>query len=585
MTAKGLWVSSIGLTLVLIVAPSIAQQQDGSKPDTTKADNQAPPAKGDSKKKAAAKSGQQRETVAKPLTEKERKKKEAALKKELETPWKKWLNEDVSYIITDEERKAFKQFNTDEEREQFVEQFWLRRDPTPDTVENEFKEEHYRRIAYANEHFASGIPGWKADRGRIYITFGPPDEIDSHPSGGTYQRPSAEGGGETSTYPFEDWRYRYIEGIGNDIMIEFVDTTMSGEYRMTMDPSEKDALLYVPNAGLTLAEQMGLSSKTARFQRTDGTHMGAPLGGTPASYDEFTRLEQFAKLQQAPKVKFKDLEAVIGTRITFNVLPMNTRIDYIRVTDASVLTNISIQFDNRDLQFQTKEGVSKSVIHLFGRVTTMTRRPVTTFEKDLEVPISADLLSQYQKQRAIYQESVPLAPGRYKLNVVAKDVIGGNLNNYEIALDVPHFEEEKLASSSLILADQIDRLPRKSIGGGMFAIGDSKVRPRVGATFNKNEDEKMGIYFQVYNFQPDEKTQKPSGEISYEIDKVNSTDKLYEFTEDLAKIPNASANQVIVEKLLPLKSIPPGTYTLKVKAVDKRANQSLQLPPANFIVN
>ena len=143
----------------------------------------------------------QRETVAKPMTEKERKKKEERLRKELETPYRKWLNEDVAYIITDEERTAFKRLQTDEEREQFIEQFWLRRDPTPDTVENEFKEEHYRRIAYANEHFASGIPGWKTDRGRIYITYGPPDEIESHPSGGTYERPPEEGGGETSTYP------------------------------------------------------------------------------------------------------------------------------------------------------------------------------------------------------------------------------------------------------------------------------------------------------------------------------------------------------------------------------------------------
>ncbi|HKD07190.1 MAG TPA: GWxTD domain-containing protein [Bryobacteraceae bacterium] len=567
MNSKGLWVSSIGLTLVLIVAPSIAQQQD------------------DKSTKKSAKSDPKRETVAKPLTDKERKKKEAALKKELETPWKKWLNEDVAYIITDEERKAFKQFNTDEEREQFVEQFWLRRDPTPDTIENEFKEEHYRRIAYANEHYASGIPGWKTDRGRIYITFGPPDEIDSHPSGGTYERPAAEGGGETSTYPFEDWRYRYIEGIGNDVMIEFVDTTMTGEYRMTMDPSEKDALLYVPGAGLTLAEQMGLSSKTARFQRTDGTHLGSPLGGTPASYDEFTRLEQYAKLQKPPAVKFKDLEAAISTRITYNILPMVARIDYIRITDNSVLTDISVQFDNRDLQFQTKDGVSKSVLHMFGRITTMTRRPVTTFEKDLEVPMAPDLLAQYQKQRSIYQEPVILAPGRYRLNVVVKDVIGGNMNNYEVALDVPHFEEDKLASSSLILADKIEKLPTKNIGGGQFAIGDTKVRPRIGAKFDKSEDEKLGIYFQVYNFQPDEKTQKPSGQISYEISKVNSTDKMVDFTEDLSKVPNASANQVTVEKLLPLKNIPPGTYTLKVKATDTRGNQTIQLPPANFIVN
>jgi GWxTD domain-containing protein len=551
----GLLASTVGLTLLLTVVPSIAQKKAAEKP---------------------------RETVAKPMTDKQRKAKEARLKKELETPWKKWQNEDVAYIITDEERKAFKQFQTDEEREQFVESFWLRRDPTPDTVENEFKEEHYRRIAYANEHYASGIPGWKSDRGRIYITFGPADEIESHPSGGSYQRPSAEGGGTTSTYPFEDWRYRYIEGIGNDVMIEFVDPTMTGEYRMTMDPSEKDALLYVPNAGLTLSEQMGLSSKTARFQRTDGTHLGTPLGGTPASMNQFSRLEQFAKLQKPPAIKFKDLEAVVNSRITFNILPMLVRIDYIRVTETSVLANITVQFENKDLQFQAKEGLQKSVINMLGRITTMTRRPVTNFEKSLEINIAPEMLTKMTTQRSIYQQSVPLAPGRYRLNVVAKDVIGGNLNNYEIALDVPHFDDEKLASSSLILADTIEKLPIKSIGGGMFAIGDTKVRPRLGDKFNR--DEKMGIYMQVYNFLPDEKTQKPSGSIAYEISKVGSTDKVLEFSEDIAKVPNASASQVTVEKLLPLKALNPGTYTLKVKATDAKGNQSLQ-QQTNFTVN
>src|SRR6202051_1517076 len=232
------------------------------------------------------------ETVSKPLTDKQKKAKEKQLRKELETPYKKWLNEDVAWIITDEERSAFKRLQTDEEREQFIEQFWLRRDPTPDTIENEFKEEHYRRIAYANERYASGIPGWKSDRGRIYITYGPPDEIEDHSSGGTYERPPEEGGGTTSTFPFQQWRYRWIEGVGTNIIIEFVDPTMSGEFRMTMDPSEKDALLYVPNAGLTMSEQMGLSSKTDRFNRTDGTHLGTPMGGQPESMNEFPRLEQ-----------------------------------------------------------------------------------------------------------------------------------------------------------------------------------------------------------------------------------------------------------------------------------------------------
>src|SRR5438105_798788 len=310
--------------------------------------------------KKAKTDSESRETVAKPMTEKERKRRDAKLRKELETPYKKWLSEDVGYIITDEERKAFSRLATDEERQNFIEQFWLRRDPTPDTEENEFKEEHYRRIAYANEHYASGIPGWKADRGRIYIMFGPPDENESHPSGGTYERPIEEGGGSTSTYPFEKWRYRYIEGIGSDINIEFVDPTMTGEYRMTMDPSEKDALLMVPNAGLTLYEQMGLSSKPDRFNRTDGTHLGTAFRGTPASMGEFERLEQFAKLQKPPVIKFKDLEASVNTTIKFNILPIQVRADYFPLTESSVLTNVTLQFENRDLQFQAKEGVQKA---------------------------------------------------------------------------------------------------------------------------------------------------------------------------------------------------------------------------------
>jgi len=223
MNATRLSIACVSLSIVIGVF-AVAQQTD---------QNQNPP---DTKKTSTA---PQRETISRPLSEREKKKREEKLRKELETPYRKWLNEDVAYIITDEERAAFKRLQTDEEREQFIEQFWLRRDPTPDTVENEFKEEHYRRIAYSNEHYASGIPGWKTDRGRIYITYGPPDEIDSHPSGGTYERPPEEGGGETSTYPFEQWRYRHIEGIGTNVIIEFVDPTLSGEFRMTMDPNAK----------------------------------------------------------------------------------------------------------------------------------------------------------------------------------------------------------------------------------------------------------------------------------------------------------------------------------------------------------
>jgi GWxTD domain-containing protein len=530
------------------------------------------------KKEAAAPA---RETIAKPLSEKERRKREERLRKELETPYRKWLSEDVAYIITDEERTAFKRLSTDEEREQFIEQFWLRRDPTPDSAENEFKEEHYRRIAYANERYASGIPGWKADRGRIYITFGPPDEIESHPSGGTYERPPEEGGGTTSTFPFEKWRYRWIEGIGTDIIIEFVDPTMTGEYRMTMDPSEKDALLMVPNAGLTLMEQMGLASKADRFNRTDGTRLGEAFGGTPMRMNQFERLEQFAKLQKPPQVKFKDLEAAVTSKITFNILPMRVRADYFPLTGTSVQTNVTLQFDNKDLNFQAKEGVQKAVVNIYGRITTMSRRVINVFEDTVTVDSPMELLEAMSKRSSIYQKSIPLPPGMYRLNVVAKDVIGGNMNNYEMALQIPHFDEEKLTGSTIVLADLIEKVPTRSIGTGQFVIGSSKVRPRLSEQFRR--DEKLGIYFKLYNLSADEKTHKPNGTIEYEVVKNGTNEKIFEFAEEISSMPGASAQQVTVEKLLPLKDLQPGQYTLKIRVLDKNANQTLT-PTAQFTV-
>jgi len=524
----------------------------------------------------------QRETIAKPMSEKERRRRDDRLKKELASPFKKWLSEDVTYIISDEERAAFRRLSTDEEREQFIEQFWLRRDPTPDTIENEFKEEHYRRIAYANEHYASGIQGWRADRGKIYIMYGPADEIESHPSGGSYERPIEEGGGTTSTFPFETWRYRYIEGIGSDITIEFVDPTMSGEYRMTMDPSEKDALLYVPGAGLTMYEQMGLSQKSDRFNRSDGTHLGTGNEAQGNKMNEFSRLEQFAKLQKPPAVKFKDLEAVVSSRINYNMLPVKVRADFMRMTETTVLAMVTIQIDNKDLQFLNKEGVSKATVNMYARISSMGRRTVNVWEDPVVIESPSEMLEAASKRASIYQHPVYLAPGAYRLNVVVKDVVGGAMSSQELALHVPRYEEDKLASSSVILADLLEKVPSRSIGAGQFVIADSKVRPRLSESFRR--DEKMGIYVQFYNFKPDEKTQKPDASIDYEVVRNGSNQKIWAFTEDVKSMPGASAQQVTVEKLLPLKALDPGQYTLKMKVTDRLRNQVLN-QDASFNVN
>src|SRR4051812_20190092 len=399
-----------------------------------------------------AQSQQEQDPLKRPLTEKQRKQQQKEFNKETGKFYKKWMDEDVRWIISDEEKAAFKTLSNDEERDAFIENFWLRRDPTPDTVENEYKEEHFRRIAYANEHFAAGVPGWRTDRGRIYIMYGKADEIESHPSGGYYQRPSEEGGGSTSTYPFETWRYRYLEGIGQEIILEFVDTCMCNEYHMTMDRTEKDALLHVPGAGLTQMEEMGMSSKADRFTGSGLERLGPGMYGNSAQDNQFNRLEQFAKLNTPPPVKFKDLEEVVSHKISMSLMPFDVRWDFVRVTSDTVLMPVTVQMKNRDITFNTKDTVSTGVVNIFGRLTTLSGKVAQTFEDTVTVSQPSELLPKILDSDNVYWKALPLRPGRYRLDLVLKDVNGDRVGTWSKGVVVPEFADDKLASSTLILA-------------------------------------------------------------------------------------------------------------------------------------
>jgi len=501
---------------------------------------------------------------------KEQKQKMKRTLKELDNSFKTWLNEDVTYIISPEERTAFLQLETNEEREQFIEQFWLRRSSNPDMPDNDFKEEHYRRIAYTNEHYASGIPGWKTDRGRIYIIWGAPDEIESHPTGGTYDRPMEEGGGSTTTYPWERWRYRYLEGIQENVELEFVDPSGSGEYHLTMDPSEKDALLMVPGAGLTMMESMGLASKTDRFTRSDGTHLGTSLGGTPASLNEFTRLELYAKVQRPPEVKYKDLEALVTSRMVRDQVKFNYRTDFLKVTNDTVLVPVTVQVPNNQLQFKNKDGVYSASLNIFGRVSTLTNRVVQTFEDSVSRDYPESLYKQSMKLSSVYQKSLPLRPGLYRLDLVIKDVDSGNVGAINTRLAVPRYEDEKLEASTLILADQIEHVPAKQIGTGQFVLGSSKVRPRLEADFTTAD--KLGIYLQIYNLKGDEKTHKSNASFVYTVKKGDQ--QVMQFKETSADMKQ-TGDQVTIERLLPLATLAVGKYTLEVNATDLLANVTI----------
>jgi GWxTD domain-containing protein len=512
---------------------------------------------------------------------KQRSQRDKDLYKELDSQYKKWLNEDVVYIISPEERSAFLHLQTNEEREQFIEQFWQRRNPDPESAQNTFKEEHYRRIAYTNEHYSSGIPGWKTDRGRIYIMWGPPDEVQSNPSGGSYNRPSSEGGGETSTYPFEDWRYRYLEGIGENVELEFVDPTMTGEYKLTTDPSEKDALLYVPGAGLTQMESMGLASKNSRFNNTDGTHMPSSLGGgTPETLNEFTRLELYSKINQAPPVKFKDLEAVVTSRLVRDQVKFQYRTDFLRITSDTVLVPITIQIPTKQLSFQQKNGVESANVNLFGRITSLSGRIVNTFEDTVRRDVPTASLQQSLATASIYQKAIPLSPGLYRLDIVLKDTNNGNVGVVNTRLAVPRFEDDSLSSSTLILADQIQRVSSHDIGLGQFVLGDVKVRPRIDTTFNASDQ--MGVFLQVYNLKVDDKTHKADASVEYRVTKDKGTDPVLKFDIGQDKLPE-HGEELTLENIITLGSLAPGNYKLEVAVTDNLSKKTIT-PTTNFTV-
>ena len=496
----------------------------------------------------------------------------SVLQEEREDYFKKWLVEDVRYIISAEEKGVLKRLTTPEEKEHFIEQFWFRRDPDPISSINEFKEEHYRRIAYANERFSSGIAGWLSDRGRIYIIHGPPAEIEAHPSGGTYHRPSYEGGGSTSTFPFEIWRYRHLEGVGQDVELEFVDPSFSGEYRLATHPEEKDALLRVPGAGLTLAEELGLASKAERPFFSPGNREHYQLMTQRMKDNPFVRYETYSKVQQAKPIKYRDLKELVKVNLSFDNLAFQTRQDYIRLNDRQVLVPLTLALNNRDLTFREEKGVHVARVAVYGLITSITNRVVQEFDDDLITSFRSESLMEGLLKVSLYQKVLPLdRKMRYKLELVVKDLNSGRTGVFSQAIIPPSYSEEKLTLSSLILSDHIRPLGEIPTDDPMFVIGDVWVRPSLTNRFLLANP--LGIYLQVYNAAFDQSSQLPSLEVRYSISRGGVL--IREATDASGdSVQFSSGRRIVLVKPLPIDDLKPGKYRVKVTVHDRIRDQA-----------
>jgi len=571
--------AALGCGLIFIPMSGLVAQQSGS----------TQPAATQPQAQPASSQGDDYDPRKRERSDKEKIAATNAYKGELHGAYKTWLNQDVVWIISEDESKAFKSLSNDDERDAFIENFWLRRNPSPDSPDNEFREEHYRRIQYANDHFAAGKPGWKTDRGHIYIAYGKPDSIDSHPSGGAYQRPMDEGGGQTSTFPFETWHYRYLEGVGENIDLEFVDSCMCGDYHFTIDRSEKDALLRTPGAGLTEYEQMGSANKADRFKGGNMENLGTGPMASQNQSKEFDRIELAAKVFAPPPVHFKDLENFISEHKLMSGpnFPFDVRTDFIRVTENTVLVPVTLQLRNRDITFVTKDGVSKGVVNILGKVTTLTHKTVQTFEDTVSVEEPAELLEKSLNKRSVYWKAIPLFPGLYRLDIAIKDVNNpDHVGLYGQGINVPTFHDEKLATSSLILADEMNTVSSREIGAGNCVIGNIKICPRVMATaatpVNFKRSQQLNFWMQVYNLGIDETSKSNKATVTYQIiDSATNTVILEKELE--SKDLGAHSDQVTVEKTLSMAGLQPGKYKVTIKINDTISKQEIA-QSAPFVV-
>ena len=514
-------------------------------------------------------------TLSKSSSKKDDKKK-SKQSGDLADHYKKWLNEDVVYIISDEEKSVFKNLKNEEERESFVEQFWARRNPDPRSYDNTFKEEHYRRIAYANQYYTSGIQGWRTDRGRIYIMFGKPDELESHPTGGTYDRTIYEGGGTTSTYPFEKWWYRHIDGVGDDIEIEFVDKSMSGEYRMAMMPDEKDALMNVPNAGLTLAEEMGFSKKEDRAYFNPAS-MNDPESQanrmTRAKDMPFNRMERYFSLQKPPQIKFDDLKSIVTAKVIYTTLPYDLRIDYIKLSADRVLVPITVELSNKELEFKKEYDFNQATVNVYGVVTNLTGRIMREFEDVISVEFLDQYFERGKNKRSEYQHIVSLPPGqRFKLELVLKDVNSNSAGTTSVGLSVPKYEEGTLHTSSIILTSSVSAAPANADQFEQYVIGDMKILPDVKTEYLPGQV--LLPYMQIYDMQIDQTSQKPSLDVTFTIKSKGDV------VEEIPGTPTNSeqffyGQRVVLLGRLPLKNMAPGKYTLEIKVLDNISNRAV----------
>ncbi len=480
---------------------------------------------------------------------------------------RKWLTEEVSYIMTAEERATFERLPTGLDREQFIGQFWERRNPYPGVLENLFEERFYRRIAYANEEFSSTVPGWKTDRGRIFIMYGFPDEIEPHPSGGTLPVADERGIHQSVSYPFDVWRYQCVEGVGRNITVVFADPKASDDVHLMLDPKLGDPFEHAQRAQW----HFGLQSQEDL----------APCGTEPIVWrlPPTTRLDPFAKVDVLWRTELTGLSGAVASHLSLHQLPFQVRADFIPLTEATGLVPIALEVANRELQFDLRGDTKVARLQVYGQFSTLAGRVGGEFGRELSQEVPSPEFPKHVQASTLYQQLVPLPPGIYKLTIAVKDLASGRAGLTNLRVEVPALRPGMLCASSVILADSLEPAPKIQDYAQPFVVGATELRPNVGHSFGRGQT--LGLYLQIHNVAFDATTHKPSLAVKYEILKGRKV--LLSVPENVEALNRARAILTLHHRF-PLNALRPGRYTLRVEALDHISKQSI-IPSATFEVH
>ncbi len=444
---------------------------------------------------------------------------------EIPAQHKKWADEEVLYIISDNEREVFKSLRTDEEREGFIRTFWRRRDPTPETPVNEFREEHYRRLEWATKRYFEGKAGWRTDRGRVYIMFGPPDFFETNPGGGRgfLFDPS----GPTAEFPSEVWTYRSIPGLKERIgRIDFIFVNYynSGSYQLTTNPALANALRNVSlparDVGYRETRDEAYPGEKDKDMMVNPLEQLALLAELSKSRGEV--LEEMERSERLRK-----LRGVVDANESLAALPFIDQESFFKGPENVVSIPLSIEVAGKDVQFQEAGDRYRGLINFYIEVKDL-NQTVYQLSDRLEMNLKEETYRRRMVDAYQYKHRLELKPGDYFFHMVVWDELSSNVGYKDKRITVPAFPAESLCLSDVILAKsvQVVEVPKESVvveskdipalqalekgnlkvpdkleitrrQGGPFTFGNLAVGPNPSAVYRP--DEELVFFYQVYN--------------------------------------------------------------------------------------